>query len=92
MTNYDEKPTVNVSNSGDSSAGIAIIVAAIVLVVGALIFFNGGFGPNTDNAKIVQNNTTLPAPVIEAPATPEVATPPAAEPATPPAEAPAANP
>ena len=99
MTNYDEKPQVNVSNKGDSSTGIAIIVAAIILVVGAFIFFNNGFGPSTDNAKIVQNNTTLPAPVIEAPApvieapaAPEVTTPPAAQPTTPPSEAPAANP
>lgn len=92
MTNYDEKPQVNVSNRGDSSTGIAIIIAAIVLVVGAFIFFNNGFGPTTDNAKIVQNNTTLPAPVIEAPAAPEVTTPPAAQPTTPPSEAPAANP
>ena len=93
MTNYDEKPTVNVSNSGDSgSTGIAIIVAAIILVVGVFIFFNNGFGPTTDNAKIVQNNTTLPAPVIEAPAAPEATTPPPAQPVTPPAEAPAANP
>lgn len=92
MTNYDEKPQVNVSNRGDSSAAIAIIIAAIVLVVGAFVFFNNGFGPTTDNAKIVQNNTTLPAPVIEAPAAPEVTTPPAAEPTTPPAAAPATNP
>lgn len=92
MTNHDEKPQVNVSNRGDSSTGIAIIVAAIILVVGAFIFFNNGFGPTTDNAKIVQNNTTLPAPVIEAPAAPEVATPPAAQATTPPSEAPATNP
>ena len=91
MPNYDENPKVNVTTTGDGSTGIAIIIAAIVLVVGAFVFFNYGFGPNTDNAKIVQNNTTLPAPVVEAPAAPE-ATPPAAQPATPPAEAPAANP
>ena len=92
MTNYDEKPQVNVSNSGDSSTGIAIIVAAIILVVGAFIFFSNGVGPTTDNAKIVQNNTTLPAPVIEAPAAPEVTTPPAAQSTTPASEAPATNP
>ena len=92
MTNYDERPQVNVTTKGDNSAGIAILIAAIVLVVGAFVFFNYGFGPTTDNAKIVQNNTTLPAPVIEAPAAPEVVTAPPAQPTTPPAEAPAANP
>ena len=92
MSNYDENPKINVSSSGDVSTGIAIIVAAIILVVGAFFFFNYGYGPTTDNAKVVQNNTTLPAPIIEAPAVPEVVTPPAAQPTTPPAEAPAANP
>jgi hypothetical protein len=62
-----------------------------VLVVGAFVFFNYGFGPATDNAKIVQNNTTLPAPVIEAPAAPEDTPPAAPQPTTAPG-APAANP
>ena len=92
MSNYDDNPKINVTTRGDSSTGIAIIVAAIILVVGAFVFFNNGFGPTTDNAKIVQNNTTLPAPVIEAPAAPEATTPPATQPTTPPAQAPAANP
>ena len=91
MTNYDEKPTVNVSSSGDGSAGIIVLIAAIALVVGAFIFFNYGFSPSIDSAKVVQNNTTLPAPVIEAPAAPEATPPAAPQPATPPA-APAANP
>ena len=40
MTNYDKKPEFNVrSESDSSSATIALIVAAIVLVVGAFIFF-----------------------------------------------------
>ena len=92
MSNYDENPKINVSSKGDGSTGIAIIVAAIILVAGAFLFFNYGFGPATDNPNVVQNNTTLPAPVIEAPAAPEVTTPPAAQPTTPPAEAPANNP
>ena len=91
MTNYDEKPTVNVSNSGDGSTGIAVLIAAIVLVVGAFIFFNYGYGPASDGPNVVQNNTILPAPVIETPATPEATSPAAPQPATPPA-APAANP
>lgn len=92
MPNYDENPKVNVSSTGDGSTGIAIIVAAIILVVGAFFFFNYGYGPAADNAKVVQNNTTLPAPVIEAPAAPELTAPAPAQPTTPPAEAPAANP
>jgi hypothetical protein len=92
MTNYDEKPTVNVSNSGDGSTVIALLIAAIVLAVGAFMFFNYGYRPTSDGPKVVQNNTTLPAPVIETPAAPEVTTPTPAQPTTPPAEAPAANP
>ena len=91
MSNYDENPKINVSSNGDGSTGIAIIIAAIILVVGAFLFFNYGVGPTTDSPKVVQNNTTLPAPVIEVPAAPEATTPPAAQPTTPPAEAPAAN-
>ena len=94
MSNWDENRKVNVSSTGDGSTGIAIIVAAIILVVGAFFFFNYGYGPAGDSPNVVQNNTTLPAPVIEAPAAPEVAapTPAPAQPTTPPAEAPAANP
>jgi hypothetical protein len=92
MTNYDEKPEVRVTQAGDSSIGIGIIIAALVLVVGAFLFFNNSFGTTTDNPKVVQNNTTLPAPVIEVPAKPEVVTPPAPKATTPSADAPAANP
>ena len=60
-------------------------------MVGAFIFFNYGYGPASDGPKVVQNNTTLPAPAIEAPAAPEATTPAPAQPAAPPA-APAANP
>jgi hypothetical protein len=91
VTNYDENPTVKVTNRGDGSSGIALLIAAIALVVGAFIFFNYGYGPASDGAKVVQNNTTLPAPVIETPATPDATAPAAPQPATPPA-APAANP
>ena len=73
--NYDENHNANVPTSGDSSTAIAIIIAALILVVGAFLFFNCGLGPTSDNAKIVQNNTSLPAPVIEAPAAPEVTAP-----------------
>lgn len=92
MTNYDEKPEVRVTQADNSSAGIAIIIAALVLVVGAFLFFNNGFDSTIDNPKVVQNNTILPAPAIEAPATPEVVTPLATEKTNPPADAPSLNP
>lgn len=91
MTNFDEKPEVRVTQAGDGSGGIALAIIAVLLVVGAVFFFNHGTYSNLDNPKVVQNNTTLPAPVIEAPAAPE-ATQPAPQPAAPKAEAPAANP
>ena len=85
-------PEVHVNQASDNSTGIAIAIAAAVLLVGALFFFNGSFDMSPNNPQVVQNNTAIPAPVIEAPATPEVTTPPAAQPTTPPADAPAANP
>jgi hypothetical protein len=91
MTNYDEKPEVRVTQATDSSTGIAIIIAALVLVVGAFLFFNNGVFTTSDNPKVVQNNTTLPAPVIEVPAKPEVVAP-TTQTTTPSANAPAANP
>lgn len=91
MDNYDKKPDLQVKQSSETSGTtIAIIVAALVLVVGAFIYFGNNSAP-TDSPQVTQNNTTLPAPVIEEPA----ATPPA-QPATPlvtpPADAPATNP
>ncbi len=94
MDNFDKKP-IEVNQASESSGTtIAIIVAALVLVVGAFIYFGNSSTP-TDNPQVTQNNTTLPAPVVE-PADPVPATPPAAQPetapVTPPADAPAANP
>jgi len=91
MTDYDKKPEVRVTQAGDSSTGIAVIIAALILVIGAFVLFNGGFDTG-DNPKVVQNNNTLPAPVIEVPATPDAAAPPVTQKANPPADAPAANP
>ena len=94
MTDHDKEQDIRVNESGRSSSTvITIIIAALVLVVGAFIYFgNGGTGP--DGQQLTQNNVT-PAPIIEQ-AAPLPATPPAAEPlappATPPADAPAANP
>jgi hypothetical protein len=90
MTNYDEKPEVRITQAGDSSTAIAIIIAAIVVVVGAFAFFNNGLATTSDNPKVVQNNMALPTPVIEVPAKPEVVAP-TTQPTTPSANAPAAN-
>lgn len=90
MDNYDKKPIEVKQSTESSGTTIAIIVAALVLVVGAFIYFGNSSTP-TDNPQVTQNNTTLPAPIVEEPA----ATPPA-QPATPlvtpPADAPATNP
>jgi flagellar basal body-associated protein FliL len=94
MTNYDKKPEFNAREAGEnSSTTIAIIVAALVLVVGAFLYF--GSTSTTPTGQQLTENQVTPAPITE-PAAPLPATPPAAQsaapPATPPADAPAANP
>ena len=93
----DPRPGVTVNQSTKSSGStIAIIVAAIVVVIGAyMLFFNT---PSTSPVvpSVTQNNTVLPAPdAVTPPPAPDAATPPAMEtapaapaPATPPATAP----
>ncbi len=76
-------------NDGSNSTTIAIIDAALVLVVGAFIFFGSTSTATTPDQQLTQNNAP-PAPITE-PATPP-ANEPATAPATPPADAPAANP
>ena len=93
MDNYDKKQDLRVSNASDNGATtIAIIVAALVLVVGAFIYF--GNSPTPTGQQLTENQATS-VPITE-PATPLPATPPAVEPltppVTPPADAPAANP
>ena len=90
MTKFEKDSDVHVNHTGDSSAGIAIAIAAAVLVIGALFFFNGSFDMTPNNPQVVQNNNALPAPVIENPVIPEVTTPPATN--APSTDAPAANP
>ena len=96
MDDYDKKP-INVNQSSETSGtSITIIVAALVLVVGAFIYFGNNSAP-TDNPQVTQNNVTLPAPVpVIEPADPVPATPPATQPETapivPPGDAPATNP
>jgi len=98
MDDFEKKPDFQASQSnGTSGTAIAIIVAALVVVVGAFLYF-GSASTYTDGQKVTQNNTTTPA--IEEPATPATppatAEPPAVEPATPPVtppgNAPATNP
>lgn len=90
MADYDKKPDFNARAPGEnSSTTIAIIVAAVVLVVGAFIYF--GNGSTTPNGQQLTENQIAPAPITE-PATPLPTAPPAAVPVTPPADAPAANP
>lgn len=92
MTNYDKKPDFNARQpDGNSSTTLAIIIAALVLVLGAFIFFGSNSAP--DGPQVTQNEVA-PAPITE-PATPLPAPPavePVTPPATPPADAPAANP
>lgn|GEM_PF-6028493 len=94
MTNFDRKPELNGREAGEnSSITIAIIVSALVLVVGAFLYF--GNGSTTPTGQQLTENQVSPAPITE-PAAALPATPPAAEPSTPPAtppgDAPAANP
>jgi hypothetical protein len=90
MANYDRKPEFNAREPGESSsATIAIIVAALVLVVGAFIYF-GNDSTIPTGPQLTENQITPP-PITE-PTTPLPTAPPAAAPLTPPADAPAANP
>lgn len=89
---YDEDSEDDVSQRNDSSLGIAIMVAAFVLIVGAVFLLISAIDQTTDNPQIVQNNVAPQVPVIEAPAIPEVTNPSVTQPTTPPAEPPAANP
>ena len=71
MDNYEKKPDLQVNQASDSSAGtITAIIVALVLVVGAFLYFGSNWNATTDNPQVTQNNTTLPAPVIEQQATP----------------------
>ena len=89
----DPKRDINVNQSSQSSGTtIAIIVAAVVLVVGGFLLFGNNSITAPEGPKVTQNNTTLPAPVIEVPADLAPAQPPAAQSTTPPAVAPATNP
>ena len=90
---FDDERKVHVNQSNDGNGGtIALAVAAIVLVAGALLYFLSSSGPGTVGPQMTQNNTALPAPVIDEPAAPKPATPPVAPLVTPPVDAPATNP
>ena len=88
--NDERKVHVNQSNGGNGRA-IALAIAAFVLVLGGLMYFLGNPGASTVGPQVTLNNTTLPAPVIDEPATPVPSTPQAAQSTTPPAQAPATS-
>ena len=86
----DQRPEIHVTQSNKGSGStIAYIVAAIVLIAGAYLLFANNTSTTTVVPSVMQNNTTLPAPDLVAPAP---ATPPAMEPTTPPAPVPATPP
>jgi flagellar basal body-associated protein FliL len=92
MENFDKKPDFQVNQASDSSPGtIAVIIIALVLVVGAVVYFSSSWNGSANGPQVTQN-TTLPAPITEEPATPAPGSPPAVEPATPPATPPAPAP
>ena len=82
---------ISQSNSG-SSSGIAFVVVAIVLAVGAYYLYAGSWSTESVTPSVTQNNITLPAPIIAPDAAtpsvppaiaPDLATPPVAEKALP---------
>ena len=95
MSNYEEKPDFEVNQANQSSTGtIAAIVIALVLVVGAFVFFGSWNAPH-NGPLVTQNNASLPAPVIESPAAPAqnmAPVVPVTPPVNPPASAPATSP
>ena len=78
---------INQSNSGTNRI-IAIVIAALVLLVGGYILYTNYASTPEVTPPITQNNTIVPAPDTLAPATPAPATPPASQTTTPPATAP----
>lgn len=88
----DEEPDFRVNQSSESIGGIALVVIAVVLVVGALFYFMHNWNTAPGDLKVTQNNAALPAPIIDVPAAPAPATPPASQKVAPPADAPATSP
>lgn len=90
---FEDERKVHVNQWNDGAAGpVLLAIVAVLLMGGGLIFFINSSDTGPSGPQVTQNNTALPAPIIEEPAAPQPATPPAAQPATPPVDAPATSP
>lgn len=90
---FEDERKVHVNQPNDGMGGtIAVAVVVVLLLVGGIFFIASSSGIDPSGPQVTQNNTALPAPVIEVPAAPAPDAPPAVQPVTPPAEPPANNP
>ena len=67
------RPEVNITQSNASSTGtIVVVIAAIVLIVGAYFLYSNNWSGTTVVPSVTQNNITVPAPAASTavPATP----------------------
>ena len=78
--------------SEDSSGSLVIILVALAIFLGAFFFFMHNWNTAPEGPQVTQNNTALPAPINEVPATPAPAASPPLQTTTPPNNAPATNP
>ena len=63
MTNYDNNPEFNAHAPGESSStAMAIVVAALVLVVGAFLYFSNS--STAPNGQQLTGNQVTPAPSV----------------------------
>ena len=89
----DENPDFRLNQSNEDIGSIALVIIAVTLVVGAFFFFMNHWNTAPEGQKVTQNNTALPAPVIQVPADPAPpVAPPAVQTTTPPGDAPATSP
>jgi hypothetical protein len=94
MTNDpNQRPDLRVNPASESFAGsLVFIIIGIILVAGVFIFLTTSWTSTPGGPEVTQNNTALPAPIIEVPAAPAPTSPPASQKTAPPADAPAYNP
>ena len=80
------RPEVNITQSNAGSSGtIVVVIAAIVLIVGAYFLYSNNWSGTTVVPSVTQNNITVPAPAASTavPATVAITPDPAAEKTTP---------
>ena len=83
--NGTPRPEVNITQSNAGSTGtIVVVIAAIVLIVGAYFLYTTNWSDSTVVPSVTQNNITVPAPAAST-ATPPAAATTKSDPATPPA-------